>query len=351
VLRWFLSSLRTQLYTGIEFNKIRNGNGKNTTRGHSIRKPLNAFLGEVFLAEWKDDRAGAKTRLVSEQVSHHPPITAMHISDESAGVRADGYARVEMTFNGAVHVNQVGHAIYRVDRYNEEYLVPLPDVKVKGFLSGCLYPEITGTYHILGINGFAAEIKFWGESVLSRAKRNSFEAKIYRKGDSKKTAIYTVVGCWSEGGWTVKDAKTGQVIEKFDLDAPENQAIPITLLPVEEQDEWESRRAWAGVIEGLKTGNLSQVVEEKSKLEQAQRQMRAMEAVRGVTWEPLFFRSCSGEEHEVFRRMVKEWGLEREWKLEGERTKGVWRVNEEAVKELKRPFRKGVSPTGYHETS
>jgi len=49
-----------------------------------IKKPLNAFLGELFFAEWDDE--GSVTKLVSEQVSHHPPITACRLWNEEAGV-------------------------------------------------------------------------------------------------------------------------------------------------------------------------------------------------------------------------------------------------------------------------
>ena len=53
VLRWFISSLRNQQYAG-----------RSPTAG--VKKPINAFLGELFLAKWEDE-AGL-TRLVSEQV-------------------------------------------------------------------------------------------------------------------------------------------------------------------------------------------------------------------------------------------------------------------------------------------
>lgn len=53
VLKWFVSALKGQQYAG-----------RDPSEG--IKKPLNAFLGELFLAEW-NDKAG-KTHLVSEQV-------------------------------------------------------------------------------------------------------------------------------------------------------------------------------------------------------------------------------------------------------------------------------------------
>lgn len=353
VLRMVLIAMRSQFYVA----------GSPTV---SIKKPLNAFLGELFLASWthvpntasasKDKKKGKKgglglgmssgdgrpasTRLVAEQVSHHPPITAMAIIDDEHGIRADGYARVEMTFSSSVDIKQIGHAIVSIDKYNEHYLVPLPDVKVRGFLSGRLYPEVLGTYTLVSSAGFVSEMTFTGAGVF-RGKKNSFEAKMYRKDDAKKTPIYEIAGSWSEG-WTVKDSKTGEVLEKYDVDAVENRPSPMDIAPLEEQDPWESRRAWRGVAEALERGDFGKTVEEKSRLEQAQRRMRAEEKERGEAWEPLLFKRREGAEHEVFHRLAEGTG----WVLQEEKTKGVWRVDDDKIAKAQRPFRGGVSPLG-----
>lgn len=47
-----------------------------------------------------------------------------------------------MTFNGNINVKQTDHAMVHIDRYDEDYLIPIPDAKVKGFLAGHLYPEL-----------------------------------------------------------------------------------------------------------------------------------------------------------------------------------------------------------------
>ncbi|KAK3385573.1 hypothetical protein B0H63DRAFT_433318 [Podospora didyma] len=329
VLRWFLISLRSQLYIA-GAPKV------------SIRKPLNAFLGELFFASWTDEERKATTSLVSEQVSHHPPITAMHLADNANGIRADGYARVEMTFNGAVNIRQVGHAVLHIDRYDEDYLIPLPDVKVRGFLSGCMYPEVIGTYTIVSSAGYVAEIRFSGEGLI-RGKRNAFEARIYRKADPTQRSIYEASGVWSDG-WTVKDARTGAVLEKYEVDACENQPVPIDIAPVEQQDPWESRRAWGGVLAGMEDGDMRQVLAEKSRIEQAQRQMRANEKAREEKWEPLLFKTQRGEDHETFHKLSE--GMAPTWQLNHDKTKGVWRIDDRQVKNVQRPYRGELTPLG-----
>ncbi|KAL1898232.1 hypothetical protein Sste5346_003638 [Sporothrix stenoceras] len=380
VLRMVLIALRTQMYVG----------GSPST---SIKKPLNAFLGELFLAEWTDEKTHGvegqsqsgstrsslssqhqepglsrsttisssatsnssctcgtdriTTRLVAEQVSHHPPITAMHIADDVHGVRADGYARVEMTFSGNVQVRQVGHAVVRIDTYDEEYLIPLPDIKVRGFLSGRLYPEITDTYHVVGSSGYSAEIKFTGQGLAWGGTRNAFTANVFGPGEPKKREVlYTIEGVWSKG-WTVRDARSGAVLEKYDVDAPENAPAPIVLPDTATQDPWESRRAWAGVLDGLGKGDLSQTVAEKSKIEQAQRRMRAQEAAAGEVWTPLLFKNGEHDGDAVFHRLAAgAVAAGANLQLHDDRTKGVWRVDDDKIKNLQRPFRAGLTPLG-----
>ncbi|ROV96294.1 hypothetical protein VMCG_07730 [Cytospora schulzeri] len=330
VLRMILIAMRSQFYVA----------GSPTI---SIKKPLNAFLGELFLASWthlpkmsngtgKEKETGlslemesgdgkpATTRLIAEQVSHHPPITAMAIIDDEHGIRADGYARVEMTFSSSVDIRQIGHAILHIDEYDEDFLIPLPDVKVRGFLSGRLYPEVLGTYTIVSSSGYVSEMSFSGAGVF-RGKKNAFEVKMYRKDDPKKTPIYEVSGVWSEG-WTVKDSRTGEILEKYDVDAVDNRPAPMDIDPIDEQDPWESRRAWGGVIDALNRGDFRETVAEKSRLEQAQRQMRVKEKRNGETWEPLLFARKDGDKHKVFHQLAE--GTS--WRLFDEKTKGGVRV-------------------------
>ncbi len=53
VLKVWLSAMKRQYYVGASGDK-------------GIKKPLNSFLGECFLAEWDDGKA--RTKVVAEQV-------------------------------------------------------------------------------------------------------------------------------------------------------------------------------------------------------------------------------------------------------------------------------------------
>jgi hypothetical protein len=121
VLTWFLASLKAQQYAG-----------RDPSEG--TKKPLNAFLGEIFTGSCGPEND--ETKLVAEQVSHHPPVTACYLWNEKNGIRAEGYTRQEITFNGSVNIQQIGHAVLHIDAFDEDYLIPLPNIKVKGILTG-----------------------------------------------------------------------------------------------------------------------------------------------------------------------------------------------------------------------
>jgi oxysterol-binding protein-related protein 9/10/11 len=74
VLEIYLSSLQRQYYIG---RPVKEG----------TKKPLNPFLGELFLCEYRDVESDANVKVISEQVSHHPPTTACFIEDEKNGVK------------------------------------------------------------------------------------------------------------------------------------------------------------------------------------------------------------------------------------------------------------------------
>lgn len=327
ILKWIVVSIKPQLYVG--------GAAPGT---HSIKKPLNSFLGELFLGTWSDGSATA--HLVAEQVSHHPPISAVYMYDDENGIRGHGYTRIGMTFSGAVEVRQTGHGMVHIDRYDEDYLVPLFSASVKGFLSGCLYPEISGTYHIVSTTGFVSELQFSGRGLLWGGQKNGFRAKVYRRDDLTKTPIYEMSGQWSDK-FVINDAVTGEILETYDTNDPNNGAAPLALGTLEDQDPWESRKAWRYVLHALQNGHHGDVVTEKSKLEKAQRDMRVREANEGRTWNPRLFETMD-EDYTLFDKL----GSACKWKLHSSNTKGVWRVNIRKLEKLQKPFHENVTPLG-----
>lgn len=241
-----------------------------------------------------------------------------------------------MTFDGNIKIKQNGHSMVHIDKYDEDYLIPIPGAKVKGLFSGRPYPELSGTYHLISSTGFVSDITFIGKGYFSGVK-NSFEAKMYHRDDKKKSPIYTVHGQWN-GRFTIRDCTSGTDIETCDLGF--HEPAPLTIPDVAEQDPWETRRAWNGVIQALERGDMRGTTMEKSKIEEAQRALRKKEAAQGTEWEPLFF-SPRGDDP-IFDDLASAVG----WRIEKEKTKGVWKANREKAENAQKPYHGTLTPLG-----
>lgn len=323
MLKWFLASLRGQQYAGRDPKD-------------GVKKPLNAFLGEIFVGEIGDK--GDETRLVSEQVSHHPPVTACYLWNAKHGVRAEGFTRQEITFTGSVNIQQIGHAILHVDAFDEDYLIPLPNIKVKGILTGGPYPELNGSYTIVSSSGYIAEADFTGKGMLGiGGQKNHVQAAVYGADDHKKKSnpLYSVEGNWAES-FVFKDA-SGKTLDTYDVaSAPSAEC---RTAPLEQQDPWESRKAWQGVIAAIHSGDMQAVSDNKSSLENAQRALRKESDTSEAAWKPLFFRK---DAHDPVAEDLLQVAGQR---LDADATGGIWRFDAHAASMLDRPWRK-FSPHG-----
>lgn len=119
---------------------------------------------------------------------------------------------------------------------------------------------------------------------------------------------------------------------------------PLSVPPLEEQDPYESRRAWKPVTDALKAGNSSEAGRERSKLEDAQRKMRESERAKKMEWKPIFFSKLDeggkGDEAVEVVRGMKGFVLD-----EG-KTNGVWRFDAARAAEARRPYHGDVGPAG-----
>lgn len=246
-----------------------------------------------------------------------------------------------MIFAGSINIRQTGHAQLHIDKYDEDYLIPLPDVKVKGFFSGTLYPELSGIRRIISSTGLIPKVNFSGKGIFSGGTKNAFIATVataYHKDDDPKKKIYEVKGSWSDR-ITFFAATTGTVTETWDTNAP---TAPLQITEVSEQDPWETRKAWQHVLAPLRKGDLSTIIAAKSRLEEAQRAMRKKRN-EGLQepFKPLYFHSQDGGD-KLFESLSQGTG----WQLQLDRTKGVWKFDRQKADVIEKPCHGGLTPFG-----
>ena len=69
---------------------------------------------------------------------------------------------------------------------------------------------------------------------------------------------------------------------------------PPIVRPIEEQDERESQRLWLKTVIAIKESNHTAATEEKSKIEDRQRDETAKRTEQGIEWQPKLFRPVRG---------------------------------------------------------
>lgn len=282
VTRWFISTLRSQYCS------------RNESMG-SEKKPLNPFLGEVFVGKWADtssEQTLGETVLLSEQVSHHPPVTAYAVVNEKNNFTLQGYNGIRATISTtSINVKQFGHAILEFKDLNETYLITLPPLHIEGLITASPFVELEGTSYIQSSSGYTAIVDYSGRGYFS-GKKNTFKARIFTDpmaSANKANAVATISGQWSGKSYIVKGPATPTSADELFYDAAAKTPEQLTVKPIEAQHDLESRKAWAKVADAIRAGDYDAIHKEKSLIENAQREQRKAEKEAGVKWNVRWF--------------------------------------------------------------
>ena len=217
----------------------------------------------------------------------------------------------------------------------ERYLITLPNLHIESLIYGTPFVELEKTTKIASSSGYVSKIDFSGKGWLS-GKKNTFTASLFKASEGEKKPLYTVDGQWSKT-FDVKDARTKQVIDSWVV--ADNKTTPLTLAPLEEQDLYESRRAWKDVAANIQTGDMDAVSCHKSRIENAQRELRRLEKSEGREWERRFFNRVSENEDDAeIQRLAR--SLDLSTNLDGDKTGGIWRFNAERAAGAQPPYHK-----------
>jgi hypothetical protein len=274
--------------------------------------------------------------------SHHPPATAYAIRNEKHGVQLQGYNAQKASFSSTIYIKQIGHALYTLTppgadkndpAQQEKYVITLPALHVESLIYGNPFMELEKSTYIVSSTGYISKISYSGKGWVS-GKKNTFTASLYKESEGEKKPLYTVDGQWSNT-FTIKDARTKKDVETVSVQ--DLQTTPLTLAPIEEQDLYESRRAWSDVAANIETGNMDAVSAAKGKIENAQRELRKIEKAEGREWERRFFERIDENQDPQFLELAKKAGLT---SLESDKTGGVWRFSPEKAANAKPPYHK-----------
>ena len=154
--------------------------------------------------------------------------------------------------------------------------------------------------------GLSADVEFKTKGYFG-GTYNAIGGNI--KNEKTGETLFELSGMWS-GEMVLKDvrvrgygnhlrnttlltyAQTGHKEVLFN--ASHAKHTPPIVRPIEEQDERESQRLWLKTVVAIKESNHAAATEEKSKVEDRQRDETAKRAEQGIEWQPKLFRPVRG---------------------------------------------------------
>ena len=312
VVQWYLSGL---------FGSYAS---RSTSSGFE-RKPFNPILGERFLAEWADEGYG-KTEMIAEQVSHHPPTTAFYLKNQTAGVHVNAFSTQKTRFLGTcIRAEQHGNVFLYVEKFKEEYMMTLPEIYVRGILTGAPFIELCGDVAMVSSSGYGVKMRFipkpWFsgeydqvEAVIFDTRSGKIHFDIWGKWsnsvyfdehdeDSEKRCHFKkrkpAAGSGDASGSSSSSTHTGEpytsLVEDHARKGPTlfnpelMPKVPCSVKPISKQGELESRRVWHPVAKALQKADYDAANAAKNKIENEQRALRRERAENNETWNPEFF--------------------------------------------------------------
>ncbi|OAA73318.1 Oxysterol-binding protein [Cordyceps fumosorosea ARSEF 2679] len=278
---------------------------------------------------------------LTEQTSHHPPVSAFHVSCPERGLSARGFDQITAKFTGtSIKVlpgeHNLGIFITLDQRDGEKYQLTHPAAHLGGLLRGTLTVSVSDTAYITcPKTRLKAILSYVEEGWLGRTT-NKVEGVIFRydPDNDDKTRIQDVPdddvlvrlsGPWREkvvftlGSTPLKQVPVEQHFTI--LDTAPLQVAPKILPPADRQAPNESLTLWGGVTEAIHARQFSRATTLKQELEEAQR-VKARERERaGQTHSPVYFSHAVGNEGQPELtekgREVLERSQKGDWSLDG----------------------------------
>lgn len=183
-------------------------------------------------------------------------------------ISLEGHSGQKSSFSGkSIDVKQVGHAMLRVPSIDKKgetlYLITLPQLVLYGILMGAPYIELTGSSYICSSSGYLTTIHYAGKGYFS-GKAHVFKATI-SPFNHPTQALYSIEGEWS-GTSKYKGASPSGGKDAVFWDASSDRE-EVSVKPVEEQGDMESRKLWQKTADGIKSQNYDAASKDKTRIE------------------------------------------------------------------------------------
>ncbi|KFH41865.1 Oxysterol-binding protein-like protein-like protein [Hapsidospora chrysogenum ATCC 11550] len=277
---------------------------------------------------------------LTEQTSHHPPVSAFHVSCPEKGVSARGFDQITAKFTGtSVKVlpgeHNMGIFITLDKRDGEEYQLTHPAAHLGGLLRGSLSVSVSEMAYITCPRTKIKVILHYVEEGWLGRSTNKIDGVVFKYDpeNDDKTRVQDVPeadvlarlhGPWKEKVMFTLGPKPFKSVPPEDqhviIDIGPLNVAPKVLPPDDKQAPNESLHFWSGVTNAIHAKQFSKATNIKLELEEAQREKARQREKDGVPFKPVFFEhvignggkpSLTDKGREVLDRAQRgEWDLE-----------------------------------------
>ncbi|KAK7281166.1 hypothetical protein RIF29_08902 [Crotalaria pallida] len=244
--------------------------------------PYNPTLGETHHV------SKGNLNVLLEQVSHHPPVTALHATDEKENIEMIWCQQPVPKFYGtSVEAKVLGKRMLKLLNHGETYelncphllfrILPIPGVDWVGTVN-IRCPE-TGLVAELSYKSSSSFLGFGGNHKV-------IKGKILDSSSSK--VLYEVDGHWDR---TVKLKDTSNGTVRVIYDAKEVVSGLQAPIAKDEESVWptESAYVWNELSQAILSKNWEKAKEAKQIVEEGQRELLRERESKGETWTPKHF--------------------------------------------------------------
>ncbi|KAK7281164.1 hypothetical protein RIF29_08900 [Crotalaria pallida] len=261
--------------------------------------PYNPILGETHHV------SKGNLNVLLEQVSHHPPVSALHATDEKENIEMIWCQYPVPKFNGASVEAQVhGKRKLKLLNHGETYEMNSPNL----FIRILPVPDAdwVGNVNIRCLeSGLVAELCFITQSFLgSSGNRRLIKGKIIDSSSLK--ILFAVDGHW-DSTVTLKDMKNSK--SRVIYDAKEVISGLQAPLVKDEESVWatESTLIWSKLSQAILTKDWEKAREAKKSVEERQRELFRERETKGETWVPKHFTLSQSKEGGLDCLPIQKW--------------------------------------------
>jgi oxysterol-binding protein-related protein 9/10/11 len=250
---------------------------------------------------------------LTEQTSHHPPVSAFFVDCPARGVSARGFDQLSAKFTGTTirvtpGAHNLGIFINLAQRDNEEYQLTHPAAQLGGILRGALSISVSDVCFVTCPKTRIKVILHYIEEGWLGKSQNRVQGVMFRydpandkysriKDVPPKDILVNIEGCWQEQVYysipstaAAKNARDGEASSKELLvDLSPMLPIPKIVPPEEDQLPTESRRFWKDVTNAILNKQYGEATRLKQALEQRQRDKAEERKAKKEEWQPKFF--------------------------------------------------------------